>query len=291
MTNPAAEEVLNRLGLGRWAPPGHFDETTGTWFVDRNVPNSFPDAGIDVFRDVDGHSFWFDHRNTVIASMLARHAPSHAMLEVGSGSGVVAEHLTDQGWAVACVEPVAAGAVTAARRGVPASFCGDLASLKLPDGSLPAIGAFDVIEHLEDPLPLLAEARRALRPDGVLAITVPAYQWLWSDFDTWNGHFRRYTLASLKEEVEAAGFVSVAGTYLFSPLVLPAAASRLLLNRSKGHRSADEIEAQTASDLSPPNPTVDRLVRSILAAETHWLRRRPLWFGTSVGLIATADGS
>src|SRR5690606_23374527 len=53
--------------------------------------------------------------------------------------------------------------------------------------------ALDVIEHLPDDREAAAWMCGLLRPGGLLIVTVPAYQWLFSDHDRALGHYRRYT--------------------------------------------------------------------------------------------------
>jgi len=95
------------------------------------------------------------------------------------------------------------------------------------DRSLPAIGFFDVLEHMEDEQGFLSEIRRCLTPEGRIYLTVPAGNWLWSDADVQAGHFRRYTFASLRHALERAGFHLLFMSKFFSPLPLP-----LFLRRS-----------------------------------------------------------
>ena len=50
---------------------------------------------------------------------------------------------------------------------------GDAADLPVPDGCADALLLLDVLEHLADPRRAVAEAHRALRPGGVLVLSVP----------------------------------------------------------------------------------------------------------------------
>ncbi len=50
---------------------------------------------------------------------------------------------------------------------------GDAGSLPVPAESADAVLLLDVLEHLRDPFAAIAEARRVLRPTGVLVLSVP----------------------------------------------------------------------------------------------------------------------
>ena len=275
-----------RLESGDWEPPGSLDDASGVWCTDPSVVNAFPSTGIDVFQSVDENSFWFDHRNEMVTRSLRKYGDQSTFFEIGSGSGVVAAHLNDAGWPVAAVEPIMTGAIGAARRGVPISICGDLASLELPDHALRQMGAFDVIEHIDDPSALLEECRRVLTDDGLLLITVPAHKWLWSDLDDWNGHFRRYTRRTLRAQLEQAGFSVVHCTHFFTPLVVPALLSRVVAGRLRGKRTDAELEASLANDLAPSSKLVSRILDLIHRPERVTLGRISLPAGTSILAVA-----
>ena len=63
----------------------------------------------------------------------------------------------------------------------------------MPDRHYDLIGAFDVIEHIEDDAAALASIAAKLKPGGKFVMTVPAHQWMWSAHDVVNHHKRRYS--------------------------------------------------------------------------------------------------
>jgi hypothetical protein len=63
-----------------------------------------------------------------------------------------------------------------------------------------------VVEHIEDHLQALKNARLLLKKGGNVVILVPAFQSLFNGFDRQLGHYRRYTESSLKNLLEAADF-------------------------------------------------------------------------------------
>src|SRR5262249_3224066 len=50
---------------------------------------------------------------------------------------------------------------------------GDAAALPFADAAVDAVTMLDVLEHIPEPEEVLAEARRVLRPGGVLILSVP----------------------------------------------------------------------------------------------------------------------
>jgi hypothetical protein len=117
-----------------------------------------------------------------------------------------------------------------------------------------------------------------LRPGGRLLLSVPAYQWAWTDHDVRAGHHRRYTRPRLRRAVEGAGFTVDRITYGFAG-VFPMFAAERLLRRVRGGSAGE--------GLPQVSPAMDRLLTGLSRAESRVLRRRDLPFGSSVFLAAT----
>lgn len=188
---------------------------------------SFPAAAYDADQgNRESAGVWAMHRAAKIAEYLESHN-CKVMWEIGAGDGNVAFPLRTKGLAVITVEPLRGGAETTARAGFH-SYCQTLDKLNLPDNSIQALGIFDVLEHLPQPEVVLAEIHRVLKPGGVLITTVPANQWLFSDFDTSIGHFLRYSRKGLEVSLNEAGFKNHKIEFLFFLFVLPAFVLRRL---------------------------------------------------------------
>lgn len=235
------------------------------------VPISYPEEGLEILGLDGGSGYWFDHRADEAASLLRRHGVS-TLWDVGAGAGSMAVRLRERGFEIVAVEPLRAGAEAIDATGIP-SFCATLGQLALPDGSLEAIGLFDVIEHLPDPSALLEEARRVLRRDGLLVVTVPAHQWLWSEADDAAGHHRRYSTRTLEATLGEAGFFCLECRHIFAALVPLAGAARALPYRMRRRRDRGEVLAGIGRQLQP-SPRVDRIARKVLRAEERVGRGR-----------------
>ena len=88
------------------------------------------------------------------------------------------------------------------------------------------IGAFDVLEHIEDEQQVLRAFQASLKPGGGILLTVPQHMVLWSRLDDETGHKRRYRGDELAAKLKAAGFDVVFDTCFMGTLFLPQYISR-----------------------------------------------------------------
>jgi 2-polyprenyl-3-methyl-5-hydroxy-6-metoxy-1,4-benzoquinol methylase len=96
------------------------------------------------------------------------------------------------------------------------------------ESELDAIGAFDVLEHIEEDVSVLQQMYKALKPGGFVFITVPQHRWLWSAVDEYACHVRRYGASELHQKVCRAGFQIIRSTSFVSTLMPAMYLSRLL---------------------------------------------------------------
>ena len=94
--------------------------------------------------------------------------------------------------------------------------------LPYPSDSFDVITCLDVIEHLDQDSRALAELHRILRPGGYIFLTVPAYQFLWTNHDEILWHKRRYRRGPLSTLIRSVGFEIVKSSYFYSFLIPPA---------------------------------------------------------------------
>ncbi len=260
----------------------------GIWEPLAGDPNhqlSFPTGGHAECLQVEDRSFWFRHRNACLLETVRRLPPAGAIFELGAGNGFVAAAFEKAGFPCVAVEPGVEGAHNARSRGVETVVCSTLEAASFRRGSLPAVGLFDVVEHIEQDEPFLAEVVRALAPGGRIYVTVPAYRWLWSDEDRIAGHYRRYTLGRIRADLARTGLLVEYATYFFMPLVLPVFLMRTLagkLRRKAGAPSSRAVEQHQSAE----GPFAVAIV-SALELERRWLRRgKRVPIGTSCLVVA-----
>jgi glycosyltransferase involved in cell wall biosynthesis len=93
----------------------------------------------------------------------------------------------------------------------------DGAAAELEAERIDTIVCLNVLEHIEDDQGTLRDFARVLRPDGHLALLVPAIPSIYGTLDQHLNHFRRYGASELKAKVEAAGFAVEEMRYLNRP--------------------------------------------------------------------------
>jgi len=141
------------------------------------------------------------------------------------------------------------------------------------------IGAFDVLEHIEEDELVLREIHKALKPGGGMMLTVPQHQFLWSPTDELACHVRRYEALDLKQKLKSAGFSLKRVTSFVSLLFPLMVASRLRQKKSK--EPVDELAELKISGLA------NTALEKVLDFE-RWLIRLGLNFPVGGSLLAVA---
>jgi SAM-dependent methyltransferase len=148
-------------------------------------------------------------------SRLLGTAPSATkLLDVGCSSGAFLGSALQLGYVAEGVEPAPRAAATAQSRGLKV-FNGLLHEARFDTASFDAVSLLEVIEHLKEPLPVLQECARLLRPGGVLLIgtgNTDSWQasafgpkWDYLQIDRHGGHVSFFNQTSLEMLSKQAG--------------------------------------------------------------------------------------
>lgn len=229
------------------------------------------DAGYDVahfaqLAPLETGNFWFRARNRLLLRLLGNHASRDACdyLEVGCGTGHVLEAVASAfpRWRLSASDIHGSGLAFASAR-VPGARLMQMDARQMPfSGSFDVIGAYDVLEHIEDDVRVLTEMARALRPGGIVVLAVPQHRWLWSAQDRDAQHVRRYARGELESRLARAGFdIRWSGSYL--ALLLPLMA----LSRLK---PASDRERDPYAEFRLP-PWLDRALDAVMRIEARMI--------------------
>jgi SAM-dependent methyltransferase len=275
-------EACPRLQLGE----------DGIFYAAGSEAISYPEEGNEACFQIEDQSFWFRHRNDCIRELVRSFPPkgNGPIFDVGGGNGFVAKGLMDSGWEVVLVEPGPSGARNAKKRGLKHVICGTTHSAGFKNGSLPAIGFFDVVEHIEDDIGFLRHLWDLLELGGILYLTVPAFNFLWSHEDVNAGHFRRYTLGEMEKKLLKAGLEPVFETYIFGFLPLPVFLFRTLSYRL-GVVGKNIAGKEVKSDHSQKQGLLGAMMARSFASELNRIRAaKSLAFGGSCMVAARKNG-
>ena len=233
----------------------------------------------------EGH-FWFRARNELIVQVLRKYFPdAQNMLEIGCGTGYVLRGVTRAfpDLQASGSEIFLEGLGFASQR-LPAADLFQMDARRIPyDSQFDVIGAFDVIEHIEEDERVLREIHRALKPGGGAIFTVPQHPALWSTQDESACHVRRYQRHELTDKLRANGY-SIVFSSSFVSLLLP------LLAFSRWRKRNSASTAGLDSEFAP-GAAINGALYHVLRLESVMIRgglRFPVGGTRLVAAVKTA---
>ena len=205
--------------------------------------------------------WWYAARTSLLETVLGPYVtPGARVLDVGSADGPSVAWLGDRVAVDIDIRGLRDGGV-----------CASAEALPFADATFDIVSAFDVVEHCEHEHIALSEFRRVCKPGGLVLLSVPAYQWLWSGFDVRAGHHRRYTRRRLRRAAARAGLLERRATYAFAATLPFFVASRLLVKLSSSPATVQPLPA-----------LIERVLLALTRLDGRLLRRTNLPAGSSV---------
>jgi SAM-dependent methyltransferase len=247
----------------------------------------YPSDGFDVTAAVESTSFWCRTRNRIVGDVIRRFTDTSRpldMLEIGCGIGGVVSELRRFGHLKLTASEIYIQALRYARERVPGVDFIQLDATAIPfRGEFDIVGAFDVLEHIDDEERVIAGVHEALRPGGLFLVTVPQHKWMWSTLDELVCHKRRYTRSELLAKLRRGRF-DVRFCSSFVTTLFPAmAASRLLARR---RTPADDRKEAFAAEVTLP-AAANRVCDWVMRIDEMALRSGlSLPFGGSLLVVA-----
>lgn len=181
-----------------------------------------------------------------------------SILDVGAGSGFFSRALLEQSSAGAawCVDISYPQDSDDQVGGKPIHFRRSVEQLNTD-----LILLMDVLEHVDDDVGLLADYVAKVPHGASVLISVPAFQFLWSDHDVFLEHKRRYRLHEIEAVAQMAGLEVLRGSYYFGA-VFPIAAGLRLLERCQGKN-----QRQPRSQLKRHHPLINGALKALSSIE------------------------
>lgn len=236
--------------------------------------DTFDPSFFEQLKTAEEKHFWFHIRRKWIYDRIKKFiAPPARVLEVGCGTGNVSSFLAKKGYDVIGCE-FYPEAIDIAWQGF-LIVQGDANKLPFENNRFDIVGLFDMIEHFQDDIMPLKEAVRVVRKGGIIAVTVPAREELWSWVDEISLHKRRYTKDKLRQAFEKVSLNILLMEYMFMSLYIP-----LKYKRRKHGKS---------NDLFKINRLVNTFLTGLFDIERIVSKGLPLLIGTSLIAVARKE--
>lgn len=236
---------------------------------------------LDFFEQEHKH-WWFKARRDIIISLLKKQLNFSSqnnpkILDIGCGTGLILEQLE-------ALTPKAEGldmseeAITYAKK---IGIHSPIHRLSFPEDAerinerYDAVLMLDVIEHIKDDAAALRGVYDLLKPGGVAILAVPAHPWLWSEYDEYCHHERRYTRRSFIDLIATSQFKIQRLSYYNFWLFFPIAVFRFL-------KKFVPSKTKRSSDVFLPSNFINALLYRIFSSEHQLLTKTDLPIGVSM---------
>lgn len=228
---------------------------------------------LDQLIELENSYWWHVAKRQIATDLLRRYVPRPSrIVEGGIGAGGNLLAWQAQGYHVTGLDVMPESIAHARQLGLQDVHAHDL-HLPWPveKHAAGAVVMLDVLEHLADPVQALRHAADSLSEAGKIIFTVPAYPFLFSDWDQRLGHYRRYTRSMMRDQVQQAG-LKLQTLRHWNSFTLPAAL--LLRSLRKWRPSAQGTEF----------PKVSKWLNSALIRSAAIENRLAAWCGVPCGL-------
>lgn len=143
------------------------------------------------------------------------------------------------------------------------------------------VGLFDVVEDIENDADFLKQLSVKLSKGNKIVITVPAYNWLWSDLDDYGSHYRRYNKSMIEKLAEKSGLKISYFSYFFSYLIPLTYLLRTIPYKLRGGRNKEQI-LEAENKQHKPSWIISKVFSWFSAIEMIFIRKTLCKFGASI---------
>ena len=228
----------------------------------------FPVEAFSDLAAIEASHWWFRARNQILMWILStKIRPKINYLEVGCGTGFVLEAVARKfpSLRLEATEYYDAG-LNVAKQRTPSCQFREMDAIAMSDcDRYECIGCFDVLEHIQNDERVISNFYQALQSNGILVLTVPQHQWLWSAADDFAHHMRRYSHNEILAKLRRVGF-KITYASSFVSLLLPLMTAQRFSNPRKAAKE------YTIRDILDVNPILNQILYATMLLEFALLK-------------------
>ncbi|MFA5086735.1 MAG: class I SAM-dependent methyltransferase [Candidatus Paceibacterota bacterium] len=229
--------------------------------------------------------FWHKARKKLIDNMLGsvfqNYDNNRLIFEIGCGTGYQMPVLEKYGKAEGLdINPNAVKVAIKNRLNVKV---GDAEDSDFGSNKFEAACLFDALEHIKNDSHVVKKIYSCLKNNGFLFLTVPSYNFMFSEHDRAMGHFRRYNKRELLSMLKNNGFEVIKSGY-WNFLLFPAVLAMRLFKNFLRLFIKEKINKPESSN---PHPLLNNLFYKGLMLENFLIKKNISFpFGVSLFVVA-----
>ena len=225
------------------------------------------------YYDYERNHWWFKARNKILINLIRKYTNQDkpAIVNIGAATGYSSKLMESIGKVISVeYDPESYHFIKDELQ--LNAVQGSILGLPFQDERFDVVCAFDVVEHVENDKKAIDEMIRVCKPGGIILVTVPAFQFLWSGHDIINHHFKRYRRSEIKKlfsntETDRM-YVSYFNCILFFPIAMVRLAGKIFSKKAKK-------DTPLKSDFEKMNSTlVNKVLYSFFYIENVLINRK-----------------
>lgn len=231
--------------------------------------------------ELEKSHWWHKAKRLIVSEYINKYFKSNNLriLDVGCGTGENIDFFSEKGQ-VYGIDNSKDAIAYCRSRGIKKIKLASAYQTGYPNNSFDVIFLLDVLEHVDEKK-ILEELSRILMVNGKIFITVPAYMFLWSNWDKIHHHKRRYTINNLKKVLKTNRFTINKISYMYSFVILPLLLVRIIKSKIMKNSYTSDFKINTRM--------LNGLLLAIVAIERVLIRYNLIKFGTSIFCVATRN--
>lgn len=220
-------------------------------------------------KKLEDSNWWYQARKELMRDLIRKYRPNpQYVLDIGCGSGLVLDSLKNIPKRIG-VENNPEAINYAKEKNITI-----FSTIQEAPAEADVILLMDVLEHVEDDQKMLEQSLSKLRKNGIVIITVPAFDWLWSQHDKLVHHQRRYSKKQLENCIKKAGAETIYSSYWNFSFFIPTVIKKKI-----------KTKKNVESDLQEVSNWLNHIMLKIMLFENKISMKFSLPIGSSVFAI------